>query len=88
VGQGRIKDQCSYPRPQAEEKDNVHHEVHQRGAGYEETTSRTHHCVDVENQVSGSNGTASRESTRSHYKGIGSQDIYVIDPGRVPRVDH
>jgi hypothetical protein len=57
VGQGGRKDKHSYPRPQAEAEDNVHHGAHQRDAGHEETAGRTHHCADREEGVSGSNGT-------------------------------
>jgi hypothetical protein len=48
VGQGRRKDKRNYPRPQVEAEDNGHHEAHQRGAGYEETVGRTHHCANTE----------------------------------------
>jgi hypothetical protein len=87
VGQGRRKDKSMYPRPQAEAGDNVRRRVRQRGTGYEETTGRTHHCINAEKGASGSNGTTSRVSSRSHCTGKGIQDIYGTDLGRVPRVD-
>jgi hypothetical protein len=86
VGQGRRKDKRNYPGPQAEAEDNVHHGARQRGARYEETTGRTHHCTNAEKGASGSNGTTSRASRRSHYTGRGSQEIYGTDPGRVLRL--
>jgi hypothetical protein len=83
VGEGRRKDKFSYPRPQEEAKDNVHHKVHQRGARYEETTGRTHHYENAEKGASSSIGTASRVSSKSHCTGRGIQKIYDTDPGRV-----
>jgi hypothetical protein len=53
VGEERINDKRSYSRPQVEAEDNVHHGPCQRGVGYEETTRRTHHCANVEKEVSG-----------------------------------
>jgi hypothetical protein len=38
----RRKDKSNYPRRQAEEEDNVNHEMRQRGARHEETVGRTH----------------------------------------------
>jgi hypothetical protein len=48
VGQGRIKDKCSYLIPQVEANYNVHHEARQRGTGHEETADRTHHYANIE----------------------------------------
>jgi hypothetical protein len=51
VGKGRRKDKCNYPRPQVEEEDDVHHGVHQKGAGHEETAGKTHHCANIEERA-------------------------------------
>jgi hypothetical protein len=87
VGKERRKDKCNYPGPQAEAEDNVHHEVRQRGAQYEETANKTHHCTNTEKGASGSNGTTARVSCKIHCIGRGSQDIYGTEPGRVHGVD-
>ena len=72
VGQGRSNDNPSYPRPQAEVEDNVHHGVYQRGTGHEEIVGRTHHCTNTEEGALGSNGTILRVRSRSPGMGRGS----------------
>jgi hypothetical protein len=88
VGQGRIKGKHNYPGPQVEAEDNVHHGLRQRGIGYEETEGRNHHYENIEKGAPGSNGSASRASSRIHCKSRGIQYIYGTDPGRVHRVSH
>jgi hypothetical protein len=87
VGQGRRKDKHIYPRPQAEAEDNSHHEARQRVVRYEETTCRTYYYENVEEGASGSNGTTSRASSRSHCTSRGRKDIYGTNPGKVRRDD-
>jgi hypothetical protein len=69
VAQGRRKDKQSYPGPQEEEEYNFHHRARQRGAGYEETIRRTHHCADAEKGAPGSNGTIPGASSIGHCTG-------------------
>jgi hypothetical protein len=87
VGLGRRKDKHSYPRPKAEEEDNVNHGAHQRGARHEETIGRTHHCADAKKGAPVSNGTTPGASSRIHCMGRGRQDIYGTDLDRVCKVD-
>jgi hypothetical protein len=57
------------------------------GAGHEEIAGRTHHCANIEEGASGSNGTIPRAGSRSLGTGRGIQDTYSIDPGKVHGID-
>jgi hypothetical protein len=69
VGIGRRKYKCSYPRPQADEEDNVDHGARQRSTEYEETASITHSFVDIEEGAPSSNRTTPGAGCRGHCTG-------------------
>jgi hypothetical protein len=87
LGQGRRKDQCSNPRPQAKEEDNVNHRMHQRGIGHEEIVGRANYCANTEKRAAGSNGTIARTGSRSPGTSRRSQGTYSKEPGIVCGID-